>query len=91
MSQIYHAHVIAHGKVQGVFYRDTIRKSAIARGVSGSAINLPDGTVESHFEGPQDAVEAMVEVARQGPPGAQVTQLDVEWIAPLGLTGFHIS
>lgn len=91
MSETYHAHVVAHGKVQGVFYRDTMRRSAIARGVNGSAVNLPDGTVECHFEGERGAVEAMVEVARQGSPGSNVTQLDIDWIAPTGAQGFRVS
>lgn len=91
MSEIYHAHVTAHGKVQGVFFRDTMRRSAIARGVNGSAVNKPDGTVECHFEGPRAAVEAMVEVARQGSPGSSVSQLEVEWIAPTGATSFRVS
>lgn len=91
MSEIYHAHVVAHGKVQGVFFRDTMRRSAIARGVNGSAVNRPDGTVECHFEGPRGAVEAMVEVARQGSPGSDVTKLDVEWVTPAGASSFRVS
>jgi acylphosphatase len=90
LSDIYHAHVVAHGRVQGVFYRDTMRRSAIARGVNGSAVNRPDGTVECHFEGSRDAVEAMVEVARQGSQGSDVTKLDVDWIAPTGASDFRV-
>jgi acylphosphatase len=90
MAQIYHALVVAHGKVQGVFYRDTIRRSALARSVAGSAVNAPDGTVKMQFEGDQSAVEAMIDVARAGPPSAQVTQLDVEWTKPTGAKGFHV-
>jgi acylphosphatase len=89
MSATYHAEVVAHGKVQGVFFRDTIRRSAIARSVAGSAVNMPDGTVKMHFEGDQSSVEAMIEVARAGSPGASVTKLVVEWQAPTGETGFR--
>lgn len=81
--------MIAHGRVQGVFYRDTMRRAALEHGVHGSAVNLPDGTVECHFEGPRSAVEAMVEVARTGPPRGNVTRLDVEWQTPQGLTDFR--
>jgi acylphosphatase len=76
--------------VQGVFFRDTIRRSAIARSVSGSAVNLPDGTVGMHFEGERTAVEAMIEVARAGSPSSEVTQLDVQWIAASGASGFRV-
>lgn len=85
-----HAKVIARGRVQGVFYRDTIRRSAVARGVNGSAVNLADGTVECHFEGSQAAVEAMIEVARHGPTSAEVTSLDVEWLDPTGASRFRV-
>lgn len=85
-----HAKVIARGRVQGVFYRDTIRRSAVARGVNGSAVNLADGSVECHFEGSQEAAEAMIEVAHQGPPGADVTALEVEWLAPTGASRFRV-
>ena len=84
-----HAKTVAHGRVQGVFYRDTIRRAALARGVNGSAVNLPDGTVESHFEGEQLAVDEMIEVAREGSTAAQVTRLDVEWLESTGASDFR--
>jgi acylphosphatase len=51
--------VIVHGRVQGVFFRDTTRRMAQSRGVSGWVRNNPDGTVEAAFEGEPEAVEAM--------------------------------
>lgn len=85
------AHVIAHGRVQGVFYRDTMRREAEARDVAGSAVNLPDGTVECYFEGPRSTVNEMVEVAREGSRSASVDRLDVSWEAATGLSGFATS
>lgn len=82
--------MIAHGRVQGVFYRDTIRRAAIERGIAGSAVNLPVGTVECHFEGDRTAVEAMIEIARRGSPASLVSELDVQWIAPVGASDFVI-
>jgi acylphosphatase len=90
MTEVVHARVIAHGRVQGVFYRDTVRRAAIERGVAGSAVNLPDGTVECHFEGARSAVEAMIEIARAGSAHASVTELAVEWLDPAGPEGFRI-
>ena len=46
------AHVRAHGRVQGVFFRDSVRREADRRGVAGWARNCSDGTVEAVFEGP---------------------------------------
>lgn len=89
MSDVVHVRVVAHGRVQGVFYRDTIRRAATERGVAGSAVNLPDGTVECHFEGPRASVEAMIDAARAGSPASSVAELRVEWLEPLGLAGFQ--
>lgn len=82
--------VVAHGRVQGVFFRDTTRRAAAQRGVAGWARNVPDGTVEAVFEGEPDAVERMVELCREGPRGAQVERLDVFDEEPEGLTGFAV-
>jgi acylphosphatase len=82
--------VIAHGRVQGVFFRDTTRSQARTRGVSGWASNRPDGTVEAVFEGDPEAVESMVRVAREGPGHAQVDRLEVFEEEPEGLVDFRI-
>jgi len=42
--------VRAHGRVQGVFFRDSVRRAARAAGVAGWAANRADGTVEAVFE-----------------------------------------
>jgi acylphosphatase len=83
-------HVRAHGRVQGVFFRDSVRREADRHGVAGWARNCSDGTVEAVFEGPENAVEAMVEACRRGPGHAEVSQLDVETEPPEGLSGFRI-
>jgi acylphosphatase len=82
--------VRAHGRVQGVFFRDTVRREAARRGVAGWARNCSDGTAETVFEGSADAVEAMVEFVRRGPGHAAVSSVDVADEAPEGLTGFDI-
>ncbi len=82
------ARVVASGRVQGVFYRDTIRRAALERDVAGSAVNMPDGTVECYFEGSKDAVEQMVGVAREGSRMSQVDMVEVSWLDPTGASGF---
>jgi acylphosphatase len=82
--------VIVHGRVQGVFFRDTARRLAQARGLGGWVRNAPDGTVEAVFEGPADAVESMVGWCREGPRGAAVERLDVSEEEPEGLSEFRI-
>jgi acylphosphatase len=83
--------VLVHGRVQGVFFRDTTRRMAQSRGVSGWVRNNPDGTVEAAFEGEPEAVEAMVQFAREGPRGAGVESVEVIDEDPEGLTGFRIA
>ncbi len=82
--------VRAHGRVQGVFFRDSVRRAAESAGVAGWARNCADGTVEAVFEGPPEAVERLVELCRSGPGHAAVSRVDVEEEAPEGLDGFGV-
>jgi acylphosphatase len=81
---------IVHGRVQGVFFRDTTRRQAASRGVAGWVRNCPDGTVEAVFEGEAEAVEAMVAFCHEGPRGAQVERVEVIDEPPEGLSGFRV-
>lgn len=83
--------VVVHGRVQGVFFRDTTRRMAESRGVAGWVRNRPDGTVEAAFEGDPDAVESMVRFCREGPGGAEVERVEVADEAPVGETAFRIA
>jgi acylphosphatase len=80
--------VVVSGQVQGVFFRDTCRREAARRGVAGWVRNCPDGTVEAVFEGPDDAVAAMVAWARTGPAQAVVDDVQETEEEPEGITGF---
>ncbi|HSJ17789.1 MAG TPA: acylphosphatase [Solirubrobacterales bacterium] len=82
--------VVVHGRVQGVFFRDTTRRRAIELGVAGWVRNNPDGTVEAAFEGGDDHVERMVRFAHEGPHGALVERVEVVEEPPEGMTGFRI-
>jgi acylphosphatase len=82
--------VVVHGFVQGVCFRDTVRRQAVAKGVAGWVRNNRDGTVEAVFEGEPDAVEQLVALCRDGPRGARVDHVDVVEEAPEGVSGFVI-
>ena len=60
--------VVVHGRVQGVFFRDSVRRLAERERVAGWARNAPDGTVEAVFEGEPEAVARLVDFCRLGPP-----------------------
>jgi acylphosphatase len=83
--------VIVHGRVQGVFFRDTVRRMAQSRGLAGSVSNRPDGAVEAVFEGDAEAVESMVSFCRHGPERAVVERVEEFEEEPEGLEGFRIA
>jgi acylphosphatase len=82
--------VVVHGFVQGVFFRDTVRRRALTLGVAGWVRNNRDGTVEAVFEGDAAAAESLVALSHKGPRGADVERVDVFEEEPEGLTGFVI-
>lgn len=67
------------GKVQGVFYRDTIRKKALLLGLSGFAKNETDGSVTVLARGGEDSLKDLLKTAEEGSKGAQVEEVLVEW------------
>ncbi len=75
--------------MQGVFYRDSVRRVAESRGVAGSATNLPDGSVEVVLEGPSDQVEALIASCSSGPERAAVSRVESFEEDPRGETGFR--
>jgi acylphosphatase len=82
--------LVIHGRVQGVFFRDTLRTLAERHGVAGWARNTPEGTVETVLEGNEDALARLSAFAREGPEGAQVERVDEHDEEPQGLSGFSI-
>jgi acylphosphatase len=82
--------VVVHGFVQGVFFRDSVRRLAQQRGVAGWVANRPDGAVEAVFEGDPEAVERLVDFCREGPRGAWVDSVEVSEEEPAGETGFRV-
>ena len=80
--------VTVSGRVQGVFFRETLRRRAESARVAGWVRNNSNGTVETVLEGEQKPVERLVDWCREGPRGARVEWVDVVSEEPEGLTGF---
>ena len=78
------------GRVQGVFFRAWTRDEAQALGVSGWVHNCSDGSVEAQLEGNRESVEELIDLMREGPPGASVGCVNVEEADPEGLSGFEV-
>ena len=70
-------HVYISGVVQGVFFRHYAVERALELGVTGWIRNLPDGKVETVFEGEGGAVGRMIAFCRNGPPSAHVTKVEL--------------
>ena len=81
---------VVSGRVQGVWYRESARREAEARGLAGSARNHRDGTVVLEVEGAPPAVEAFLAWAGEGPPRARVERLEVTAMEPTGQVGFGV-
>jgi acylphosphatase len=69
-------HLRIAGRVQGVGYRDALRREAVANGVTGWVRNRRDGTVEAVLRGAPGAVDTVIAWARRGPPAARISGID---------------
>ena len=78
MSATRKLHLIISGRVQGVWYRESMRQEALRLGVDGWVRNRADGTVEAVISGQAAHVEALLAWARTGPPLAQVSEVRCE-------------
>ena len=85
------AQVVARveGYVQGVGFRWFVQRIAGELALSGSATNLPDGSVEIVAEGPRLSCERLIETLRSRRPPGHVSQVAVSWNAPTGMRGFR--
>ena len=70
-------HLRIHGRVQGVWFRESMRLEAERLNVAGWVRNTADGAVEAVIQGPAEAVDALIEWARSGPPLARVDRVEI--------------
>ena len=68
-----HLHIA--GRVQGVWFRESMRQEAERLGVTGWVRNQADGSVEAVVQGPPEAVDALIAWASVGPALARVERL----------------
>jgi acylphosphatase len=79
-----------HGRVQGVWFRDSTRREAERLGITGHAINLPDGSVEVLAYGAVDALTELERWLHQGPPLASVLRVETVVVEPVEIDSFRI-
>jgi len=73
-------HAVVLGRVQGVFFRAFVQRHATALGLTGYVRNLPQSrAVEVKAEGEQSRLEELLKLLHQGPLGARVEKVEVNW------------
>ena len=65
-------HIIVTGRVQGVFFRATAKKTAITLGLAGWVRNTENGDVELLVSGKEEKLEEFEQWCKVGPPQAVV-------------------
>lgn len=75
--------LVIQGRVQGVFFRESLRQEAERLGIAGWVRNRADGDVEALIQGDAAAVEALAAWAHRGPPAARVDRVDIRLDEPV--------
>ncbi|MDY8109580.1 acylphosphatase [Fulvimarina sp. 2208YS6-2-32] len=70
-------HVIVHGRVQGVGFRDWTERTARSRGLAGWCRNRSDGTVEVVAAGDGEALSGFLFDLERGPSHARVESVEI--------------
>ncbi len=91
MEPVVRRRVVVHGRVQGVWFRESARRRAEELGVAGWVRNRPDGAVEAELEGPAEHVEVLVDWFRHGPSAARVECVELDEVTPVGAAGFVVA
>jgi len=90
MSTALRLHLRIHGRVQGVWYRESMRREAARLGVAGWVRNCSDGSVEAIVEGEAAAVRELEAWCHTGPPSARVVRVQSNEEPPAGEAGFRV-
>jgi acylphosphatase len=85
------AEIVVEGRVQGVGYRAYVLRHAERLGLAGWVMNLNDGRVRTHAEGPRPRIEEFVRALEKGPPLCEVGAVSVRWVPSSGrFAGFDV-
>lgn len=74
-----HVKIQIYGLVHGVFFRDTTRRVAKNKKLTGFVKNMPDGSVLIEAEGPEDRLNELIAFAKIGPKWAKVERFEYEF------------
>jgi acylphosphatase len=82
-------HLFITGRVQGVWFRESMRQEALRLGATGWVRNTPDGRVEAVICGEQPILEKLLKWSEKGPPMAEVASVDTASVPEEPLSGFE--
>jgi len=74
------AEILVTGKVQGVWFRDFVRKTAKKLELYGWVKNNPDSSVSVLVEGNNDAIKLLIDKIRIGSPMSKVEDVKINWL-----------
>ena len=70
-------HVFVTGRVQGVFFRQATKVTAIKNNVTGWVRNLDDGRVEILIEGDDKCIDSVIALCDCGPANSRVDDIQI--------------
>ncbi len=79
-----------HGKVQGVYFRQSARQKAQELNISGRVRNCDDGSVEVEAEGEEEDMNKFIEWCHKGPAAALVDAVEIKTTAEKFFNGFEV-
>jgi acylphosphatase len=82
--------ILIKGKVQGVFFRQSAKDKARDLELTGTAKNLPDGSVHIIATGKKEQLDRFVSWCHEGPPSATVTGVSIAEINLQAFDQFNI-
>ena len=82
MTEIQRVTIIVHGRVHGVFFRDTTMRKARELGLAGDVRNLPEGTVQIVAQGTRPSLDDLIRWAHEGSPASVVSKVEVSFESP---------
>lgn len=85
-----HRTIHVHGRVQGVFFRQSTKQQAHTLALTGTVRNNPDDTVTIEAEGPAEALNQLETWCHHGPPAARVDRVEVTPGTVQGYTDFRV-
>lgn len=70
---------IARGKVQGVYFRRTVKEIAGSFNLTGYAKNLTDGSVEIKAQGSLEILKEFIQKVQLEPGKAKIDSIDISY------------